>query len=169
MLKIVHIESEQHLGQIRELFREYVASLGFELDFQDFKKEFDNLPGEYARPTGYLLLAYYDGEVAGCVALRKFKDDICEMKRLYVRPRFRGQGIGRKLAKEIIRQARDAGYRCMRLDTIETMKQANALYKSMGFREVKAYRFNPINGAKFFELDLTKIPDNVINTNQEFL
>ena len=137
-----------------ELFREYAASLDFELDFQDFEDELTNLPGSYARPSGCVLLAEVDGEHAGCVALRPFSDGVCEMKRLYVRRGFRGRGIGRMLAERVIELARRAGDRRMRLDTISTMSSANSLYHSLGFAEIPQYRPNPITGARYFELDL---------------
>ena len=141
-----------------ELFREYAASLDFELDFQDFEDELANLPGSYARPSGCVLLAEVEGERAGCVALRPFSDGVCEMKRLYVRREFRGRGIGFLLAERVIEQARRAGYSRMRLDTISTMSSANSLYQSLGFAEITQYRPNPITGARYFELDLAGTP-----------
>ena len=154
MVKLIEANSEKHLEHIRELFKEYAESLGFTLDFQNFNKELAELPGEYAPPAGRLILALWDDEIAGCVALRKFKDTICEMKRMYVKARFRRKGIGRQLAENIVKEARKIGYTHMRIDTIETMKQANSLYKSMGFKEIKPYRYNPIKGAKYMELSL---------------
>lgn len=154
MLKIARVESEEDLEHIRRLFREYAAWLGFDLHFQDFEREFAELPGDYSPPTGRLLLATYGTEIAGCVALRKLSKGICEMKRLYVRPKFRDKGIGKSLSESIIAEARKAGYKQMRLDTVPSMKKAIALYRSLGFEEIEPYRHNPIKGAKFLELVL---------------
>ncbi|KPJ73431.1 acetyltransferase [candidate division TA06 bacterium DG_78] len=154
-LKIVHVESGKYLKIIRTLFVEYAESLGFDLDFQNFKKEYAELPGEYAPPDGCLLLAFYGKKIAGCVALRPFSKGLCEMKRLYVRPEFRRKGIGKCLSIAIITRAREIGYQVMRLDTIPTMKEANALYKMLGFKNIAPYRYNPIQGTLFFELQLS--------------
>lgn len=154
MIQIIPVESEKDLEIIRGLFKEYAKSLGFELDFQDFKKELADLPGDYAPPFGCILLAKDTEQIAGCVALRKMDENICEMKRLYVRPAYRGKGIGKKLSVAIIEKARDMGYKSMRLDTVPSMKQAIALYQSLGFKEIQPYRYNPIEGAKFMELTL---------------
>ena len=155
MLKIIRTDSEEHLSQGRELLREYAASLGFDLHFQEFQKELAEFPGEYAPPDGRFLLAMHDDQPAGSVALRKISDSVCEMKRLYVRPEFRKKGIGRKLTEAIIDEARRMGYVHMRLDTVPFMTPAIALYLSLGFKEIESYRFNPIEGAKFMELILT--------------
>jgi putative acetyltransferase len=155
MLKIIQADSEEHLSQGRDLLREYAASLGFDLHFQEFKKEVAEFPGEYSPPDGRFLLAQEDEKTAGCVALRKISQDVCEMKRLYVRPEFRGTAVGRKLAEAIIEEARKMGYERMRLDTAPFMKAAIALYLSLGFKEIESYRYNPIEGAKFMELDLS--------------
>jgi GNAT superfamily N-acetyltransferase len=154
-IKIVQVASEEQLARVRELFQEYVESLGFDLDFQNFKTEYAELPGEYAPPHGCLLLAFYGKKIAGCVALRLFSKGICEMKRLYVRPEFRKKGIGKHLSTVIIKKAREIGYRAMRLDTIPTMREANTLYKILGFKNIAPYRYNPIQGALFFELQLS--------------
>ncbi|MFQ5822625.1 MAG: GNAT family N-acetyltransferase [bacterium] len=154
MLRIIPTHRGQYLEHIRDLFKEYAASLDFELSFQDFESELQHLPGEYAPPEGRLLLAIYDTQIAGCVALRKIADDICEMKRLYVRPEFRGQGIGKALALVIIEEAYSLGYTRMRLDTVPSMKEANALYQSLGFKFIEPYRYNPVKGATFMELNL---------------
>jgi ribosomal protein S18 acetylase RimI-like enzyme len=143
-----------HYEEAGILFREYAESLEFDLDFQDFDRELANLPGEYAPPDGCIMLAYAGENVAGCVALRKLEDGICEMKRLYVRPEFRGLGIGKVLSVKIIDEARAKGYKRMRLDTLASMNEAISIYRKLGFKTIPAYRFNPIGGALFFELPL---------------
>ncbi len=155
MLRIHSAISVRELGQVRDLFIEYSNSLEFDLSFQDFQKELDDLPGDYAAPSGRLLLGFYDSDPAGCVALRRISDEICEMKRLFLRPQCRGLGIGKALATKVIEEAREIGYRRMRLDTVPAMQTAIALYISLGFREIEPYRYNPIEGAKFMELNLT--------------
>jgi len=154
MLKIIHAETAEHLGTVRELFIEYATSLGFDLGFQNFEEELTKLPGEYAPPDGRLLLALFEKQIAGCAALKKIDQDICEMKRLYIRPAFRGKEIGRGLATAVIEEARKIGYSRMWLDTIPSMKEAIALYRSLGFKSIQPYRFNPIEGALFMELAL---------------
>ncbi|UCE28005.1 MAG: GNAT family N-acetyltransferase [Candidatus Coatesbacteria bacterium] len=151
-LDIVNAHRREVLDVVRELFTEYVKSLGFNLDFQDYEREYAELPGEYAPPDGCLLLAYIDSAVAGCVALREFGDRVCEMKRLYVRPEFRGKGVGKALAAAVIDAARELGYKKMMLDTVPSMVEAIALYKSLGFEECEPYRYNPVEGAVFMEL-----------------
>ena len=140
--------------EARRLFEEYAASLGFDLSFQDFDREVASLPGDYASPRGAILLAEDDSGVAGCVALRPFADETCEMKRLYVRPTHRGSGLGKLLAEAVLAAARVRGYRSMRLDTVPGMEAAMALYRSLGFREIGPYRANPIPGALFMEREL---------------
>jgi putative acetyltransferase len=154
MIKIEQAASAAELAQIRELFVEYAASLGFDLCFQDFEEELATLPGDYVPPSGALLLAREGNEAAGCVALRALEPGICEMKRLYVRPGFRGRGLGRELAEGAIAAARRAGYERMRLDTVPFMKEANAVYDALGFRDIPPYRPNPIAGARYRELVL---------------
>jgi putative acetyltransferase len=150
-------ESPAQIAQVRELFLEYANSLGFSLCFQSFDQELAGLPGDYAPPDGRLLLAEYEGQLAGCVALHKISADICEMKRLYLRPAFRGKGLGRILAERILRDAREIGYRRLRLDTVEpVMKDAVAMYRRLGFQEIEPYRANPMAGTLYMELDLTK-------------
>ena len=149
------VESPIQIAQARELFLEYAQSLGFSLCFQNFDKELANLPGDYAPPEGRLLLAEYEGQLAACVALHKLEADICEMKRLYLRPLFRGKGLGRILADRIIAEARQIGYRRMRLDTVEpVMKDAVAMYRKLGFKEIEPYRSNPNAGTLYMELEL---------------
>jgi GNAT superfamily N-acetyltransferase len=151
----VQAESLAQVAQARELFQEYAQSLGVNLCFQNFEQELAGLPGHYAPPDGRLLLAEYDGQLAGCVALHKWDDGICEMKRLYLRPSFRGKGLGRAIAEKIIADASSIGYQRMRLDTIEPlMKDAVEMYRKLGFREIAPYRPNPIAGAMYMELQL---------------
>jgi putative acetyltransferase len=152
MLTIVQAQSGPELDEVRALFEEYAASLGFDLGFQGFAGELAGLPGDYAPPRGRLLLALDGGRPAGCVALRDLGDGICEMKRLYARPAFRGSGLGRALAERAIAEARGIGYARMRLDTVPSMERARALYRGLGFREIPSYRHNPIPGTAFLEL-----------------
>ncbi len=151
----MQVECPAHVAQARELFQEYAQSLGVNLCFQNFEQELAGLPGHYAPPDGRLLLAEYDGQLAGCVALHKWEDGVCEMKRLYLRPSFRGKGLGRAIAEKVIAEARSIGYQRMRLDTIEPlMKDAVEMYRKLGFREIAPYRPNPIAGAMYMELQL---------------
>lgn len=154
-MQIIQAHTWEHTQKARELFREYEAWLGLDLCFQNFEKELAELPGAYAPPTGRLLLANENDQLAGCVALRKLSDGVCEMKRLFLRPQFHGNGRGRELAETIIAEARSAGYERMRLDTLpEQMGKAIELYRSLGFKEIEAYYKNPVPGALFMELSL---------------
>lgn len=154
-LTFTQTESPAQIARARELFIEYAQSLGFSLCFQNFDKELAGLPGDYAPPEGRLLLAEYEGRPAGCVALHKLDSGLCEMKRLYLRPEFRGKGLGRALAERIIAEARQIGYQRIRLDTVEpVMKDAVAMYRKLGFKEIAPYRANPIAGAMYLELEL---------------
>jgi GNAT superfamily N-acetyltransferase len=154
-LSFFQAESAAQIAQARDLFLEYAQSLGFSLCFQNFDQELAGLPGDYAPPEGRLLLVEWEGQLAGCIALHPLEPGICEMKRLYLRQQFRGHGLGRALAERIIAEAREIGYRRMRLDTVEpVMKDAVAMYRKLGFNEVAPYRSNPIAGAMYMELEL---------------
>ncbi len=154
-LSILQAESSTQITQARELFLEYAQSLGFSLCFQNFDKELAGLPGDYVPPEGRLLLAEFEGQLAACVGLHHLEPHICEMKRLYLRPRFRGKGLGRALAERNIAEARQIGYQRMRLDTVEpVMKEAVAMYRKFGFKEIPPYCSNPIAGAMYMELTL---------------
>jgi putative acetyltransferase len=155
MTQIIRADSTEDVENARELFREYEAWLDVDLCFQSFEKELAELPGKYAPPDGRLLLAVDNGNVAGCAALRKIDDGICEIKRLFLRADFRGHGLGGKLAEAIIGEAKQIGYERMRLDTLPPkMNDAIALYRLLGFKEIEPYYNNPVPGAKFMELDL---------------
>jgi ribosomal protein S18 acetylase RimI-like enzyme len=158
-LSIIAADSPAQIALARELFLEYARSLNFSLCFQSFDEELTGLPGDYAPPNGRLLLAEYDGQLAGCIALHKLEANISEMKRLYLRPEFRGKGLGRALAEKLISEAQQIGYQRMRLDTVEpAMKEAVGLYRRLGFREIPPYRENPIPGALYMELELDARP-----------
>lgn len=154
MITIRPATSPDDFVQARALFLEYASSLGFDLAFQDFDHEVESLPGDYETPSGCILLAEEAGSAGGCIALRPLEEGICEMKRLYVQPRWRGKGAGRLLAEAVLREACDRGYKRMRLDTVPGMDAAIALYRALGFRAIPSYRRNPIEGALFFERDL---------------
>jgi putative acetyltransferase len=152
---ITHVSSPEQIEQVRQLFLAYAHSLGFSLCFQDFDRELSTLPGAYEPPSGRLLLAEHSGTAAGCVALRPLNDGICEMKRLYVCPQYRGKGIGNLLVEGIIAEARAIGYQRMRLDTVaSSMQTAIALYRRIGFREIPPYCHNPMPEALYMELML---------------
>jgi ribosomal protein S18 acetylase RimI-like enzyme len=146
--------SADEIEMARSLFREYAGGLEVDLCFQNFDEELATLPGGYAPPKGRLLLAWDGTEAAGCAALRWFAEAIGEMKRLYVRPAWRGTGLGRALAKAVIAEARLAGYTKLRLDTLSTMTTAQRLYRALGFHEIPAYRDNPVHGTSYMELTL---------------
>jgi len=142
----------EDLHAVKELFRDYEASLPFDLSFQDFEQELAGLPGRYAPPSGRLLLAHCAGAFVGCVALRQIGAGLCEMKRLFVQPAFQGKGIGKALAQAIVEEARRIGYKRMRLDTV--LEPAQSLYRSLGFREIPPYQHVPVTGVVFMELEL---------------
>lgn len=150
--------SAQDLELVRAIFREYAGGLGVDLCFQQFDEELAGLPGEYAPPRGALLLAWVDGELAGCCALRPLDTadypNAAEMKRLYVRKAFRGFGLGRRLAEAVLDAARQAGYACVLLDTLDDMEAARALYEDLGFEDIPPYYHNPIAGAHYLKADL---------------
>ena len=149
---MLHIHPAIDVALVRELFLEYARDIGVDLGFQDFEKEVATLPGDYDP----ILIAHWNSEPAGCVAMHAIDAAVCEMKRLYVRSTYRGHAIGRALAERIIAEGRSRGYARMRLDTLPTMTSAIPLYHSLGFVEIPPYRFNPIAGSKFMEIDLRR-------------
>jgi ribosomal protein S18 acetylase RimI-like enzyme len=153
-VRLCRAETDERIDEARRLFKEYEEATGVDLCFQNFAEELAALPGVYAPPTGRLILGYVDDEAAGCVALRRLEEGVCEMKRLYVRRVFRGTGLGRKLAEAAIGEGVEIGYERMRLDTLPQMSAAIAMYRTLGFREIEPYRFNPVGGALFMELSL---------------
>ena len=154
-MRIFQANTQEDVDHARTLFEEYAAGLGISLCFQNFDRELANLPGDYAPPDGRLLLATENDQLAGCIALRKLGTGACEMKRLFLRPAYRGKGLGRLLVHSIIDEARKLGYTTMRLDTLPgRMDQAIALYQSIGFVEIEPYYENPVEDAKFMQLEL---------------
>lgn len=154
-MHIFQAQSDDDIQHARALFEEYASGISISLCFQNFDRELKNLPGAYAPPDGRLLLATEDDQLAGCIALRKLGGSVCEMKRLFVRPAYRGKRLGKVLVESIIDEARKLGYTTMRLDTLPgRMDKAIALYQSIGFVEIGPYCENPVEGAKFMELDL---------------
>lgn len=153
-MKLRQCQTARDWAQARTLLLELVAAIEVDISFQNFDEELASLRQMYAPPTGGLLLAEAKDEFAGCVALRQFTAGVCEMKRMYVRPAYRGHGLGRLLAEAIIEQARALDYHSMRLDTLPTMHAAQALYRALGFKEIAPYRYNPVAGTIFMELSL---------------
>ncbi len=153
-MEIIHALTRDQLEEARRLFMEYEAYLNVDLCFQNYAEELANLPGDYAPPRGVLLLASDGHEFAGCVAMRQLNGDTCEMKRLFVRPAYRGTGLGRRLARHSVEEAARLGYKAMRLDTLERLREALALYTSMGFRRIPPYYRNPLEGVVYMELSL---------------
>jgi GNAT superfamily N-acetyltransferase len=152
--EVVEVIGGADLDEVRRLFGEYASWIGVDLSFQGFTRELAELPGDYVAPDGTLLLARVGGVAAGCVAAHRWQTGVCEMKRLFVRERFRGSGLGVALAQRVITWAREARYQRVLLDTLPSMEKAYLLYVRLGFREVAPYRFNPVPGAKFLELKL---------------
>jgi putative acetyltransferase len=157
-LSLVSACSEPELSHVRSLFQDYQAGLGIDLCFQGFEQELRSLPGDYADPSGGLFLAQVDGQPAGCCAFRPLVSsdhlNACEMKRLFVRPGFRGYGLGRQLVEAVVLAAQQAGYTTMLLDTLTDMEAARALYQEVGFVETEPYYHNPLAGAHYLKLDL---------------
>ena len=155
MFMICQASDDEDIRAARDLFEEYAAGIGISLCFQNFDRELANLPGDYAPPHGRLLVGREEDQLAGCIAMRKLEPGVCEIKRLFLRPAYRGKGLGRVLVESIIDEARKLGYTHMRLDTLPgRMDQAIALYHSMGFVEIAPYYENPVEGAKFMEYKL---------------
>ena len=155
---IAAAEGRSDIATARELFIEYQQWLDVDLCFQGFDVELASLPGAYTPPAGGLWLARVGGALAGCVALRPLDDGLCEMKRLWVRPAYRGHGLGRRLAETCLGAARAAGHRAICLDTLGNMAAAHALYADLGFREIPAYYDNPLADVRYLKLDLTDSP-----------
>jgi ribosomal protein S18 acetylase RimI-like enzyme len=156
-MRVSEPSSPEDFTIVRTLFQEYADSIGIDLSFQGFQAELAGLPGKYAPPRGALFIAYDDSLPLGCVALRPLDEpDVAELKRLFVRQAGRGRGVGKALTRLAIERARTIGYRAIRLDTLATMKDAQKLYRSLGFREIPAYTFNPLPDAAYMELDLKR-------------
>lgn len=154
MTEFITAATEEDYREARVLLREYEAEIEVDLCFQGFEEELDALERVYGPPGGIFFLLRQEGRIAGCVALKDLGGGVCEMKRLFLRPDFRGGGLGRRCAERIVRTAREMGYRAMRLDTLPAMRAAVALYRSMGFAEIAQYTENPLEGALFMELRL---------------
>ena len=154
-ITLVYPQSPELMAAAREILREYASSLNIDLCFQNFEAELAALPGDYATPAGHLLLAFVDGDLAGCGGVRPLPEvdyaNACEMKRLYVRPAFRRFGLGRLLAQALLDEARRAGYSVLLLDTLDDMEAARGMYASLGFEEIPPYYFNPIPGAHYLK------------------
>ena len=153
-LRVVVARTDTEVADALALVQEYVGALDVDLDFQDYQEEIASFPGGYAGPGGTLLVAYDRTGPIGVVGLRRLEAGVCEMKRLYVRPAFRGRGVGRALSDRLLSAAVALGYARMRLDTLAFMDVAIGLYRSLGFIEIPPYRFNPIPGARYMELVL---------------
>jgi putative acetyltransferase len=154
MCQLIEVAKTEDIQTVRELFDEYADAIGIDLTFQNFEQELLHIADIYMPPEGALLLAKHEGVQAGCVGLRRIDDLRCEMKRLYVRQRFRGQGIGNALCRRIIAKGRQLGYREMLLDTLSTMVGAQKLYRTHGFKSTEPYYQNPLPAARYFLLNL---------------
>ena len=157
MVEIVRANTDELISKAKDLFQEYAESLRFDLSFQNFDAELDSFPTQYSLPSGDLFLALSENRPIGCVGIRFLEEGICEMKRLYVRPKFRGSNAGRELCEAAIQSGKTLGYERMRLDTVPSMEIANRLYNSLGFVEIEPYRHNPIDGAIYLELILKRL------------
>lgn len=153
-ITVEKIASQKDLEEIKALFREYEKFLGVSLCFQNFEEELARLPAKYAEPEGSIFIAKVDGKSAGCIALWKLEEGVCEMKRLYLKRDFQGLGLGKKLAQTIIEEAQAKGYKKMKLDTLRRLESANHLYKSLQFTETNSYNYNPEDDVVYFEKDL---------------
>jgi GNAT superfamily N-acetyltransferase len=154
IIEIKNMDSQETINLGKEILMEYEDAIGVDLCFQNFQEEVKNLPGKYAPPEGAFLLAFIDGQLAGCVALRKNLDKICEMKRLYVRKDFRKHKIGLLLVKAVIEEAKKLGYDKLRLDTLPTMQAAQRIYEEFGFQDIEPYIYHPMEGTRYMELQL---------------
>lgn len=154
MADFITAVTEEDYREARALLREYEAEIEVDLCFQGFQEELETLERVYGPPGGILFLLRQEERTAGCVALKDLGGGVCEMKRLFLRPGFRGEGLGRRCAERIVQAAREMGYGAMRLDTLPAMRAAIALYRSMGFTEIPRYTENPLEGALFMELRL---------------
>ena len=153
MLTLVEANSEEDYAQAASLFKEYAAQLSVDLSFQNFSQELANIRDQYGRPDGIIVLAYAGpNQLCGCFAIRKLEHEVCELKRMYLRKEYRGQGFGRKLLDSALQQAKKLAYQKMRLDTLPEMKQAIQLYKNMGFYDIPAYCYNPVPGTRYLEV-----------------
>ncbi len=155
VVRVAQARTRSQLSSAEELIKEYAASLGIDLSFQNFEREMAEFPGAYSRPDGRIIIAIEGRDAVGVVGIRKLSGKTCELKRMYVRPEFRGMGIGRMLANKAIEEARGIGYRRMRLDTLSRLKEATSLYESLGFEKVGPYTVNPNEDAVYLELDLS--------------
>lgn len=153
-IRLVQPQSDEEWMHARQLIEEYAASLNLDLSFQNIAHELEHLPSEYAAPAGAFFLAEENGSWLGCVGLRRFAEGVGEIKRLYAAPAARGRGVGRLLAQAAVAAGTHLGYRRLLLDTLPSMKEAQSLYTSLGFKPTAAYRFNPVAGTAFLELEL---------------